>query len=88
MATLRAVTEARKVLVVLGSSDEINWVSLRNVPEVHLLAADQLNTYDVLVADQVVFTQDALAEFLGVPLVEDSVQDASADDTDEDGSEQ
>jgi large subunit ribosomal protein L4 len=55
---------------------------------VHLLAADQLNTYDVLVADQVVFTQDALAEFLGVPLVEDSVQDASADDTDEDGSEQ
>ena len=87
MSTLRAVTEATKVLVVLGSTDEVNWVALRNVPEVHLLAADQLNTYDVLVADQVVFTQDALAEFLGVPLVSDAVQDAPADDTDEDGSE-
>jgi large subunit ribosomal protein L4 len=88
LATLHAVTESTKVLVVLSVNDEINWVSLRNVPEVHLLAADQLNTYDVLVADEVVFTQDALAEFLGVPLVEDAVQDAPADDTDEDGSEQ
>jgi large subunit ribosomal protein L4 len=42
-------------------------VSLRNVPEVHLLAADQLNTYDVLVSDEVVFTKEALEEFLGVP---------------------
>jgi len=66
MATLRAVTEARRVLVVLGAEDEVNWLSLRNVPEVHLLAADQLNTYDVLVADDVVFTKDALDEFLGV----------------------
>jgi len=85
--TLRAVTEAPRVLVVLSREDENGWLSLRNVPEVHLLAADQLNTYDVLVADQVVFTQDALAEFLGVPLVSDAVQDAPADDTDEDGSE-
>jgi large subunit ribosomal protein L4 len=37
------------------------------VPEVHLLAADQLNTYDVLVSDDVVFTKEALDEFLGVP---------------------
>jgi large subunit ribosomal protein L4 len=84
MATLRSVTEATKVLVVLGINDEINWVSLRNVPEVHLLASDQLNTYDVLVSDEVVFTSEALSEFLGVPLAED----APADDTDDDGSEQ
>ena len=79
------------MLVVLGREDEINWVSLRNVPEVHLLAADQLNTYDVLVSDEVVFTKEALDEFLGVPVVEDSIQDAPADDTedaDDDGSEQ
>ena len=57
----------RKVLVVLGREDEVNWLSLRNVAEVHLLAADQLNTYDVLVTDDVVFTRDALEEFLGVP---------------------
>jgi large subunit ribosomal protein L4 len=52
---------------VLTREDELNWLSLRNVPQVHLLAADQLNTYDVLVSDDVVFTKDALDEFLGVP---------------------
>ena len=61
------MTEATRVLVVLRRDDELNWVSLRNLGEVHLLAADQLNTYDVLVADDVVFTKDALDEFLGVP---------------------
>jgi large subunit ribosomal protein L4 len=67
LATLRAVTDSSKVLVVIGREDEVNWLSLRNVAEVHLLAADQLNTYDVLVSDDVVFTKDALDEFLGVP---------------------
>jgi large subunit ribosomal protein L4 len=68
LATLAKATETERVLVVLGSTDEINWVSLRNVPTVHLLEAGQLNTYDVLVADEVVFTTDALEEFLGVPV--------------------
>jgi large subunit ribosomal protein L4 len=67
LATLRTVTDSSKVLVVIGREDEVNWLSLRNVAEVHLLAADQLNTYDVLVSDDVVFTKDALDEFLGVP---------------------
>jgi large subunit ribosomal protein L4 len=66
VATLRKVTESTKVLVVLDSLDELNWVSLRNEPTVHLIEAGQLNTYDVLVADEVVFTKDALDEFLGV----------------------
>jgi large subunit ribosomal protein L4 len=65
LAALRAVTTARKVLVVLGREDVTNWVSLRNLPQVHLLDAGQLNTYDVLEADEVVFTADALAEFVG-----------------------
>ena len=64
--TLRAVTGSTKVLVVLGSLDELNWVSLRNERTVHLIEAGQLNTYDVLVADEVVFTKAALDEFLGV----------------------
>jgi large subunit ribosomal protein L4 len=68
LATLAKATETERVLVVLGSTDEINWMSLRNVPTVHLLEAGQLNTYDVLVADEVVFTTDALEEFLGVPV--------------------
>ncbi len=67
IAALRKVTESVKVLVVLSSTDELNWLSLRNEATVHLLEAGQLNTYDVLVADEVVFTKDALDEFLGVP---------------------
>jgi large subunit ribosomal protein L4 len=67
IATLRKVTESRKVLVVLSSTDELNWLSLRNEASVHLIESGQLNTYDVLVADDVVFTKDALDEFLGVP---------------------
>jgi large subunit ribosomal protein L4 len=66
LATLRKATGSTKVLVVLSSADEINWLSLRNEPTVHLIEAGQLNTYDVLVADEVVFTTEALDEFLGV----------------------
>lgn len=66
LQTLRAVTGAARVLVVLGREDEVNWLSLRNATEVHLIAADQLNTYDVLVCDDVVFTKDALDEFCDV----------------------
>jgi large subunit ribosomal protein L4 len=67
LRTLRAATERKRVLVVLAAEDEINWLSLRNLSGdgVHLIEAGQLNTYDVLVADDVVFTKDALAEFLG-----------------------
>jgi len=69
LATLRKVTDSRRVLVVLGVEDEINWLSLRNLAGegVHLIESGQLNTYDVLVADAVVFTREALDEFLGVP---------------------
>ncbi len=67
VATLRKATGSTKVLVVLSSFDELNWLSLRNEPTVHLIEAGQLNTYDVLVADVVVFTKEALDEFLGVP---------------------
>jgi large subunit ribosomal protein L4 len=64
LATLNSVTQAKRVLVVLDRDDVLNWVSLRNAPQVHLIEAGQLNTYDVLVADEVVFTETALAEFV------------------------
>jgi large subunit ribosomal protein L4 len=67
LATLESITRAKRVLVVLDRDDVLNWVSLRNVPQVHLLEAGQLNTYDVLVADEVVFTEAALAEFVAGP---------------------
>ncbi len=64
---LAAVTERRRVLVVVERADRPAWKSLRNVGSVHLIAPDQLNTYDVLVSDDVVFTQAALAAFLAGP---------------------
>ena len=52
-------------LVVLERTDAITWLSLRNAPEVHIVAVDQLNTYDVLNSDDVVFTKGAYDVFVG-----------------------
>lgn len=68
VAALAAVSERRHVLVVVQREDEVAWKSLRNVERVHLLAPDQLNTYDVLVSDDVVFTESALVAFLSGPV--------------------
>ena len=54
----------RPVLVVLTADDEVARKSLRNIPRVRVLDSGQLNTYDVLACDHVVFTQAALAEFV------------------------
>jgi len=66
LAVLAQVTDgaSRNILVVAQSDDELTWKSLRNVPAVHLLAEDQLNTYDVLDSDYLVFTQAALDAFV------------------------
>ena len=63
-AALAGVASSRHVLVVLDRTDELTWKSLRNVETVHVIAPDQLNTYDVLVSDDVVFTEGALASFV------------------------
>jgi large subunit ribosomal protein L4 len=65
--TLASVVASRHVLVVAERSDELTWKSLRNVRSVHLLEPGQLNTYDVLVSDDVVFTRGALDAFLAGP---------------------
>jgi large subunit ribosomal protein L4 len=64
---LESVSGARNVLVVLTRDDEAGWLSARNLEHVHMLVADQLNTYDVLVNDDVVFTRAALDAFLAGP---------------------
>ena len=53
-----------KVLAVVHRDDELTWKSLRNVASVHVLTEDQLNTYDVLASDHVVFTEQALTAFV------------------------
>ncbi|WP_460682843.1 50S ribosomal protein L4 [Nesterenkonia populi] len=61
---LAAVGVARNWLVVIGREEDSAALSLRNLPEVHTLYADQLNTYDVVVSDEVVFTQAGYDAFL------------------------
>ena len=65
LTALSAVASTRHVLVVVDRADGVTWKSLRNVPTVHLLHPGQLNTYDVLLSDDVVFTESALAAFVG-----------------------
>ena len=66
-AMLAAISERKHVLVVAERTDAATWKSLRNHKAVHLLSPGQLNTYDVLVSDDVVFTEAALATFLAGP---------------------
>ena len=61
---LGSLTEHKHVLVVIGRSDETGAKSVRNLPGVHLISPDQLNTYDVLRADDVVFSVEALNAFI------------------------
>ena len=58
-ATLRSLTERKNQLVVIDRANDVAALSVRNLPEVHVLYVDQLNTYDVLVSDDVVFTKAA-----------------------------
>jgi large subunit ribosomal protein L4 len=65
LEALRGLTDRPRTLVVLERGDDLTWLSLRNVDTVHILAVDQLNTYDVLAADDVVFTKGAYDAFVG-----------------------
>ena len=62
------------ILIAIDRDDDVSALSLRNVPEVHVLYVDQLNTYDVLVSDQVVFTSASLEVFLAGPTTGKSVK--------------
>jgi len=64
ISTLKSLTDRSRVLVVLDRTDNVSWLSLRNLPKVHILVPDQMNTYDVMVADDVVFTTNSLKIFL------------------------
>ena len=69
LAALAAVTTSDKVLVVIHRDEDLAWLSLRNVVSVHVIVVDQLNAYDVLVNDEVVFTSAALQAFVAGPAV-------------------
>jgi large subunit ribosomal protein L4 len=86
LAALTALSDRRKYLVVLERTDSLTWLSLRNAPEVHIVAVDQLNTYDVIASDDVVFTQGAYEAFVGraggsAPAVTEAPAAAAAEET-------
>lgn len=66
-ALLAALSQRPRFLVVLEREDTAGWNSLQNLPAAHPIAADQLNTYDVLISDEVVFTSASLATFIAGP---------------------
>jgi large subunit ribosomal protein L4 len=61
---LSAIATSKHVLIVLERDDETSLKSVRNIPTVHALSQDQLNAYDVLVSDDIVFTKAALEAFI------------------------
>ena len=66
-AAVKALTDlsgTRRQLIILEREDALTWLSLRNVAGAHILAVDQLNTYDVLLSDDVVFTKGAYEAFV------------------------
>ena len=98
LASLASLTDRDNFLIVLERSDSITWLSLRNAQQVHIVAVDQLNTYDVLAADDVVFTQGAYEAFVSgsaqaasrgertATITEPPANDAVADETAEEAS--
>jgi large subunit ribosomal protein L4 len=62
-AYLSKFTKQKNVLVVLDRTDEVSYLSLRNLKNVHVIPVDQLNAYDILNSDDLVFTKSAIDEF-------------------------
>jgi large subunit ribosomal protein L4 len=76
LATLRGVSERKNLLVVIERANDVAAHSVRNLAGVHVLYADQLNTYDVLVSDDVVFTKAAYEAFVADKAVAKNEEDA------------
>ncbi|MFE6228805.1 MULTISPECIES: 50S ribosomal protein L4 [unclassified Streptomyces] len=66
------ISERKNLLLVAERTDEAAWLSARNLPQVHILEPGQLNTYDVMRSDDVVFTQAAFESFVSGPKADDN----------------
>jgi large subunit ribosomal protein L4 len=76
---LGTITSGRSALVVHTRNDDVSWKSLRNAVGVHVVAVDQINTYDVLINEDVVFTADALEALLAGPVKGASVKSVATE---------
>ncbi|KZS61696.1 50S ribosomal protein L4 [Mycobacterium ostraviense] len=75
---LATLTDRKQLLVVIGRDDETAAKSVRNLPGVHVLSPDQLNTYDVLRADDVVFSVAALNAYIAANTAANTPEEVSA----------
>jgi large subunit ribosomal protein L4 len=80
VALLNDIATSKLVLVVLERGDELSYTSVRNIPTVHVLPYDQLNAYDVLVSDDIVFTKGAFDSFVAAKSIRAELADDSASD--------
>ena len=64
VAALTPITENKFTTVVLTRDNVNEWLSVRNIPTVHPIFVDQLNTYDVVTAQYVVFSKEAFEAFV------------------------
>ena len=64
VSLLATIASSKHVLIVLERDDELSYKSVRNIPAVHVLHYDQLNAYDVVVSDDIVFTEGAFNAFV------------------------
>ena len=74
VGVISQLTTRPRTLVVLERGDDVAWLSLRNVDTIHVLSVDQLNTYDVLLSDDVIFTKGAYDVFVAGPSTGKSVK--------------
>ncbi len=76
---LNDIASSKHVLIVLERSDELSYKSVRNLQSVHVLPFDQLNAYDVLISDDIIFTKGAFDAFVGTKITElKTTEEASA----------
>ncbi len=64
LSAVRQFSERKNLLVVVSRSEDLAWRSLRNAENLHLLVPDQLNAYDILKSDDIVFSESAIKDFL------------------------
>ena len=79
VSLLNDIATSKHVLIVLERNDELSYKSVRNIPSVHVLPYDQLNAYDVLVSDDIVFTKGAFEAFTSAKSAKADVDDSAVD---------
>lgn len=82
-ALLEKLVTTRNVLIVLDRDDELTFKSVRNLEGFHVLSFDQLNAYDVLVSDDIVFTKAAIDGFITAHSTSADTKNASTKSTEE-----